>query len=169
AFDHPDAQRLVAALQQHYVRLYGGGDGTPVDPDDFAPPLGRFLVGYVDGVAVACGGWRARDRDAGDPAIADGDAEIKRMYTDPVHRGLGIGRQLLSAVEQDAAAAGRRRAVLETGVRQTDALAFYPAAGYTPIHSFGMYRDHPGSRCFAKSLVGGSRVAPLAETRALGP
>ena len=76
--DHPDAAALVVLLQAHYLEIYGGHDDTPHAAAEFVPPEGYFVVGYVDGVAVACGGWRARDDD--DPPLRPGDAEIKRMF-----------------------------------------------------------------------------------------
>ena len=79
AYDHPDAARLIAEVQREYVTRYGGEDDSPVDPDEFAAPKGVFLVGYLDGVAVACGGWRSHGSDA----------EIKRMYVAAVMRGKG--------------------------------------------------------------------------------
>ena len=70
-FDHPDALRLIAELQEVYRERYGDGDATPVDPPSSPPPRGPFVVGYAGGRrAVACGGWRARD--GGDPALRDG-------------------------------------------------------------------------------------------------
>ena len=64
--DHADAVRLNAELQQEYRVRYGGDDTTPTDPRQFDAPHGLFVVGYVDGAPVACGGWRARG-GAGDP------------------------------------------------------------------------------------------------------
>lgn len=151
AFDHPDAVRLIAEVQQVYCERYGDEDATPVRPDEFAPPHGFFLVGYVDGVAVACGGWRARD-DGSDPTLRDGDAELKRMYVVPSQRGRGFARAVLAGLERASAAAERRRIVLETGTRQPEAIALYTSAGYEPTPRFGVYRDEPGSRCFAKLL-----------------
>lgn len=149
-FDHPDAVRLIAEVQQVYRDRYGDEDITPTDPSEFAAPLGWFGVGYDDGVAVACGGWRARD--GGDPELREGDAEIKRMYVVDTHRGRGLARTLLAELERTAAAAGRRRAVLETGIRQPEAIALYLSSGYAPIPTFGAYRGSPDSRCFAKAL-----------------
>ena len=59
--DHPDAAALIALLQAYYLEIYGGHDDTPHTAAEFVPPAGYFVVAYVDGVAVACGGWRARD------------------------------------------------------------------------------------------------------------
>lgn len=150
-YDHPDVAALVAAVQREYVQRYGDEDATPVDPAEFAPPLGFFTVGYVGSAPVACGGWRARDGGA-DPALRDGDAEVKRMFVHAAHRGRGHARAVLAELERTAAAAGRRRAVLETGTRQPEAMALYTSAGYRPMPRFGVYRDSPNSRCYAKIL-----------------
>lgn len=151
-FDHPDAVRLISDVQAFYRLRYGGEDATPVDPAEFAAPLGYFTVGYVDGTPVACGGWRARDAGE-DPSLTDGDAEIKRMFVVDAHRGRGYARAVLAELERTAAAAGRRRAVLETGTLQPEAIALYTSCGYAPMLPFGAYRDEPGSRCYAKALA----------------
>ena len=156
AVDHPDVATLVAAVQQEYVHRYGGIDDTPVDPADFAPPHGFFVVGYVAGTPVACGGWRARDGTA--PPLRAGDAEIKRMFVQTAYRGRGYARAVLAELERTAAAAGRRRTVLETGTRQPEAIALYTSAGYGPMPRFGLYRDSPNCRCFAKPLNPGGCV-----------
>ena len=149
--DHPDAVALVAAVQQVYVERYGGADASPVDPAEFAPPRGRFVVGYADGEPVAAGGFRVRSAGE-DPELRDGDAEIKRMYVADAHRGRGFARALLADLEHAAAALGCRRAILETGTRQPEAISLYRGAGYSPIPPFGIYREHTGCRCFAKPL-----------------
>ncbi len=151
--EHPDALALVIRLQAHYQVIYGGEDETPHDGSEFVPPAGYFVVGYVDGAAVACGGWRARDDD---PPLREGDAEIKRMFVDPAHRGRGHARAVLADLEAAAARAGRRRMVLETAFRQPEAINLYVSAGYAPMAPFGTYRDTPGGRYFAKLLPGGN-------------
>jgi len=165
-YDHPDAVTLVTAVQRVYVERYGGADATPVDPSEFAPPAGLFLVGYADGLPVTCGGWRlhrAAPRDGAEerppreggleePAPRDGDAELKRMYVVPAVRGRGFARRLLAELERTASVAGARRMVLETGTRQPEAIALYRSSGYRPLPKFGIYREAPGSRCFAKPL-----------------
>ncbi len=151
AIDHPDAAALIERLQGYYRVIYGGTDDTPVDGGEFAAPRGRFVVGYVDGVAVACGGWRARD--GGDSGLLDGDAEVKRMFVEPAQRGRGYGRAVLAHLEQTAAHAGRLRMVLETAVRQPEAIGLYLGAGYAPMAPFGIYRDEKGSRHYAKCVA----------------
>ena len=149
-YGDPDAVKMVAEVQQEYVHRYGGEDETPMDVAEFAPPRGFFVVGYAAGVAVACGGWRAHE--SSDDGFADGDAEIKRMYVQPPARGHGYARRILAELERTAAESGRRRAVLETGLKQPEAIALYESSGYTPVPSFGIYRCSPESRCFGKML-----------------
>ena len=156
ALDHPDVQKLIDEVQQEYVHRYGGKDATPVDVSEFAAPRGTFVVGYLDGVAVACGGWRAHEPG---PEFAAGDAELKRMYVVPAVRGQGLSRVLLAELERRAIAAGRRRLVLETGTRQPEAIALYLSSGYTEIPRFGLHRCSPRSRCFAKVLPVAAAVA----------
>lgn len=149
-YDHPDSRVLIDSLQQEYVERYGEEDLTPVDPAEFRPPRGLFLLGYLDGRPVVSGGWRSQDSD--EPGFQDGDAELKRMFVVPGARGAGLARRMLAELERTAAEAGRKRMVLETGVRQPEAIGLYTSAGYVEIDKFGVYQDDPLSRCFGKEL-----------------
>ncbi|MER6621436.1 GNAT family N-acetyltransferase [Streptomyces sp. NPDC000931] len=151
-YDHPDAVKLDAEVQAEYHVRYGdGGDATPMDPADFRPPNGTYLIAYDEaGVPVASGGWRVQD--ANDEGNRDGDAELKRMYVTEQMRGRGLARRILAALEEDARAAGRTRMVLETGTKQPEAIALYASSGYEPCEKFGYYRFHEDSRCYAKTL-----------------
>jgi hypothetical protein len=42
--------------------------------------------------------------------------------------------------------------VLETGTKQPEAIGLYTSSGYEPCAKFGLYRDYPDSRCYAKPL-----------------
>jgi GNAT superfamily N-acetyltransferase len=142
-YDGPSAQLLIDAVQQEYVVRYGGPDTTPVDPQEFAPPRGRFVVGYLGVEPVAMGGLRALDGET---------VEIKRMFVDPAVRGRGFARVVLARLEELAAETGARRIVLETGLKQPEAMALYASAGYERIDGFGHYRDEPLSASYGKSL-----------------
>ncbi|MDT4913204.1 MAG: hypothetical protein QOC66_2332 [Pseudonocardiales bacterium] len=139
----PDVTRLVAEVQQMYVTLYGGPDAAEVDPTEFSPPTGLFLVGLLDGIAVAMGGWRRLDEST---------AEIKRMYVSQSARRRGLARQLLTALERTAGEAGLSRLVLNTGPEQPEAIAMYRQAGYTDVPGFGHYACHPRALFYGKAL-----------------
>ncbi len=142
AYDHPDAAELIAGILRDDVERYGGEDEAPVEPAEFAPPVGLFLVGYVDGVALVSGGWRSHG----------GDAELKRMYVMPAARGRGYGRRMLAELERTASAAGHRRLILATGEKNTEALAMYRSCGYAEVSPFGFYADDPASIHLGKTL-----------------
>ena len=136
-YDNPDVTAMIGAVQEYYHTIYNGPDRSPVDPAEFAPPAGRFFVGYVDGVALAMGGWRWIDPllDLG----AERPAEIKRMYVDTSARGHGYARRLLAHLESTAAAAGADAAVLSTGQPQHEAIALYRSSGYHDVPRFGYF------------------------------
>ncbi len=142
-FDSDLATSLVAEVQQEYVRRYGGQDETPVDPAEFAPPLGTFLVAHVGASAIGCAGLRRHGDDT---------VEVKRMFVRPEHRRRGHARRMLHALEDVAREQGFRRVVLETGMAQPEAIALYLSAGYIPVEGFGHYKDSPLSRSFARDL-----------------
>jgi len=151
-FDHPDAVKLNDEVQAEYHVRYGdGGDATVLDPTDFEPPNGVYLIVYDENDSpVATGGWRTQDQN--DEGNLDGDAELKRMFVVAAARGRGLARRVLAALEEDARAAGRARMVLETGAKQPEAIALYTSSGYEPCAKFGYYRHYEDSRCFAKPL-----------------
>lgn len=142
-YDGPSAQMLIAQVQQEYVVRYGGPDTAPVDPAEFAPPRGRFVVGYIDVEPVVMGGVRSLD---------DETVEIKRMFVVPAFRGRGLARVVLARLEELGAELGAARVVLETGLKQPEAMALYASAGYDRIDGFGHYRDEPLSASYGKSL-----------------
>jgi GNAT superfamily N-acetyltransferase len=154
-FDGEVARQLIAALDADLDVRYADDVDLEGEPDramlnvlhaSVAAPLGAFLVARLDGEPVGCGALRPAP--TGEPATA----EVKRMYVAPEARGRGISRRILTTLEEQAAALGYRRVILETGVRQAEAMALYESAGYEPIPNYGGYRDSPLSRCYAKML-----------------
>lgn len=146
---HPDAQALIEAVQAEYVARYGGQDESPIDAADFEDPLGRFYVGYLDGTPVATGAWR---RSSVRALGAEVTAEVKRMYVVPTAQRRGVARRMLAHLEATAAEAGIEALVLETGMKQPEAIALYTSAGYEPIPGFGYYCGSELSRCFGRRI-----------------
>jgi len=149
AITHPDALVLVEAVQEEYVARYGGRDESPIDPADFEDPLGQFFVGYLDGSPVATAAWR---RSSVRALGAEGTAEIKRMYVVPAAQRRGLARRMLAHLEATAAEAGIEALVLETGMKQPEAIELYLSSGYEPIPGFGYYCGSDLSRCFGRRL-----------------
>lgn len=140
--DNPDFRGLVAALDADLARRDGAEHAFYHQFNGIAN-LNRAVVAYLDGVAVGCGALKEFGHDA---------LEVKRMYTRPEFRGRGVAGQVLGALEQWATGEGFRRCVLETGLRQPEAIALYQRHGYARIPNFGPYAGVANSLCFEKRL-----------------
>lgn len=139
-----EATTLIAELDAELRHRYPGGPPPHgLHPRDATDAQTVFLVGRVRGQAVACGASRRLDEQA---------TEIKRMYVRPSHRGRGLARRILAELESRARGAGAGRLVLETGVRQPEAIALYLSEGFTGTEPFGEYVGDGMSRCFEKRL-----------------
>lgn len=105
------------------------------DHQAFGGTTGRFVVARSDGTAVGCGGLQT---------LADGAAEIKRMWVHPDWRGLGLAGRLLRRLEEEAAVGGHDVVRLDTNRTLTDAIAMYRRAGYQEIlrYNDNPYADH---------------------------
>ncbi len=158
-YDDPVAVRLVGRVQQEYIERYGGPDEAVVDPSEFVPPEGLFLVAEVSGAPVACGAWRV---------YPPGGIEIKRVYVEPDFRRRGLAQLIVTALEHSAADAGHRSVVLNTGDRQPEALALYADLGYRPVPGFGRYACAPGAVFLGKDLVPGSGSGDGSRNEGLG-
>jgi putative acetyltransferase len=142
----PTAQSLIAALNTELSAQYRepGATHFRLDPGEVAEGQGAFLVASIDGRPVGCGAVRRLEARTG---------EIKRMYVAPEERGRGVARAILEALEAEAQQLRLTRLVLETGVRQREAIALYERAGFSHIPPFGEYVASPAtSVCMAKEL-----------------
>jgi GNAT superfamily N-acetyltransferase len=144
---HPDAARLLEAFHAEQVRRYGFADPPGLTCAEYTAPNGVFAVVYHNTVPAGCGGYRWFDQTTR-------TVELKRIYIVPSSRGSGAGRALLSWLEHHALGAGARRAILETGVRNTAALGLFTSAGYGPVDRYVEGRDPAINRAFARLLTG---------------
>ncbi len=106
-----------------------------------------FFVARLDGRAVGCGAI----------ALADGHAEVKRMYVRPQARGKQVARAILDRLEVEARARGTKRLVLETGDNRDTAIRFYERAGFARCGAFGPYLDMP-PRAIERSVFYEKRI-----------
>jgi putative acetyltransferase len=142
--------RLIEAQQSEMAGYYDGegGSGAPPRDEEFLPPAGVFLAALREGEIIGCGGICRLDVGA---------AEIRRMYVAPSARGLGVGRRLLEALEDQAQVLGYRSIRLETGRLQREAIGLYESAGYRPVPCWGPYATDAKSACYEKLLGGPER------------
>jgi GNAT superfamily N-acetyltransferase len=141
--DAGDALDLIGALDEELRRRYPGAVIEGLLPEDATDRL-VFLVARIGNRPVACGAVRE---------IAPAVGEIKRMFVRLEHRGRGIGRTILAALETRAAEVGYTTLRIETGTRQPEAIGLYTSAGYVAIPPFGRYAGNTFSHCFEKRLA----------------
>jgi GNAT superfamily N-acetyltransferase len=140
--DTPDARLLLAELGAALAGITGSDGSASFDADDVRGPRACFLVASApDGSPAGCGALRP---------LADGIAELKRMYARP---GSGAGAHLLAALERHALAFGYRELWLETRRVNLRAVAFYERHGYRVIPNFGKYAGRPEAVCLGKPVA----------------
>ncbi len=105
--------------------------------------LKEVVVTYVSGIAVGCGAIKKFDNSA---------VEVKRMFVLKENRGTGVAQRLLVALENWATELGHTKCVLETGIRQIEAVKFYKESTYKGIPNYGQYIGMENSVCFEKEI-----------------
>lgn len=117
---------------------------TPWPTNLPTPPRGIYLVAFVDSAPVACGALRPIDEQV---------AEVRRMFVLEGARRRGHARFVLSALEAHAMTSGFTVMRLETGNRQSAAMALYESCGFVRISPFGEYIGDPTSVCYEKRIA----------------
>ena len=112
-------------------------------------PRGVYLVGFVGGAPVACGALCPMDEQS---------VEVRRLFVTSNARRQGHARAVLSALERYAAGYGFNLMLLETGNRQSAAIALYESCGFKRIAPYGEHASDPTSLCYQKRVASG-RVA----------
>jgi DNA-binding MarR family transcriptional regulator/GNAT superfamily N-acetyltransferase len=117
----------VEELNQRWEAGFDPSAGVTAEPHELTPPAGCFLIAYLHGEPVGCGGVKH---------LPGGPSDIKRMWVSPSARGLGLGRRLLEALEQRVRDSGAAVARLETNRVLVEAIALYRSAGYREVPAF---------------------------------
>lgn len=142
--DQPEVAALIGELDAYQSSLYPMESNHLLDLAALLQPTVLFAVARdLSGKALACGAI----------VLTPSFAEIKRMFVRPAARGQGLGRAMLGFLEAEAARHGCQRLMLETGVRQPEALRLYEGAGYSRRSRFGDYPDDPLSVFMEKPLM----------------
>ena len=137
-----DFRNLVKELDT-YLKTTDGDEHAFYNQFNNIDVLSNVIIAYDDQKAVGCGAFKA---------FEDSSVEIKRMYTQPEMRGTGIASEILKALEIWASELNYKACVLETGIRQKEAVAFYKKCNYQIIKNYGQYANMENSLCFKKII-----------------
>lgn len=140
--DHIDFIKLVQLLDS-YLTITDGEDHAFYDQFNKIDSIKHVILGYENGLPVGCGAIKEYD---------DKTMEVKRMYTTENCRGKGVASMILAELEKWAIELSFDRCILETGIRQKEAVSLYHKNGYTLMGNYGQYEGVEDSLCFQKDL-----------------
>jgi len=140
--DHTDFRTLVVALDADLQARYGEQQQF-FSQFNKLDHLHHVIVAYNNNEPVGCGAFKEYET---------GVAEIKRMFVQVQQRGKGIAGLILTELEQWAAAEGYHSCILETAVKQPEAIRVYEREGYIRIPNYGQYIGVEISLCMQKQI-----------------
>jgi ribosomal protein S18 acetylase RimI-like enzyme len=145
AIDDPgrdDVLQLIEQLHGYLSDLDRHTLPLSIGVERLRQPRTTFMTARVDGIPLACGA-----------SVDHGDyVELNYMYVLPACRGMGLGKQMLEALEKQVRSAGGKMVRLETGTAQTESIELYERAGYRRCPPFGDHHSHPSSVFMEKPL-----------------
>jgi putative acetyltransferase len=140
---HADFNKLVTELDAE-LRIRDGDESEFYEQFNKSDSVKYAVVIYQNGVAVGCGALRP---------YTENTIEVKRMYVPLEQRNKGIASLVVSELEKWAIELGFYHLILETGIRQPEAIRLYTKNGYQSIPNYGQYQGVVSSVCFAKQLA----------------
>jgi putative acetyltransferase len=141
--DNHDFRELVKLLDAG-LAITDGEDHSFYSQFNSLASIKHVVMAYDGNKAVGCGAMKKYNADT---------MEIKRMYVLPGNRKRGIATKVLTELELWAVELSYTKCILETGIKQPEAIAFYKKAGYKLIQNFGQYSGVDTSVCFEKVLT----------------
>ena len=138
-----DFKRLVAKLDKE-LSIRDGEDHDFYHQFNGIDQLEFVMLAYIGDEAIGCGALKL---------FATDTIEVKRMYALDNFRGQRIATKLLIELEHWAQELNFKNIVLETGLRNPEAIAVYRRSGYVRIENYEQYAGIEGSVCFGKKLV----------------
>jgi len=150
----PEDMAAVRSLFTEYAGSLGidlgfqGFDGELEGlPGRYSPPEGTLLIAERDGEPCGCIALRRIDARA---------CEMKRLYVRPACRGLGIGRELVRRLLEEAGARGYGCMRLDTLPSMRSAIAMYRSFGFLETAPY-VYNPVEGALFMEKVLQPGER------------
>jgi len=140
--ENTDFKKLVAELDAD-LRVRDGADHSFYAQFNKIDNIKYAVVAYEGEIPVACGAIKEFSTDS---------MEVKRMYVLPERRGQGIASIVLQDLEKWTLELNHHNCLLETGMKQPEAIALYKKNGYEIIPNFGQYENVENSVCFEKTL-----------------
>lgn len=140
--DDLDFHDLITLLDQE-LKIRDGEEHTFYAQYNKIDKIKNVVIYFDQGIAIGCGSFKEFDNKT---------IEIKRMFVHQKFRCKGIGALILKELESWASEINYTDSVLETGIKQPEAINLYKKAGYVIIPNFGPYQNVANSICMKKHL-----------------
>ncbi|WP_130733612.1 GNAT family N-acetyltransferase [Flavobacterium sp. J27] len=139
---NPDFIHLVSKLDKD-LAIRDGDEHVFYAQFNAIDTIKHAVVLYLDQKPVACGAIKPYDENT---------MEVKRMFVPEEFRGNGFAMKVLVALETWAKDLNCTELVLETGLKQPEAIALYKKSGFIIIPNYGQYIGIENSVCFRKII-----------------
>ena len=137
-----DFQDLVSELDKE-LAVRDGDEHAFYSQFNNLDTIKHVVVAYNGEAPVGCGAIKE---------YSAGVVEIKRMFVPFNRRGQGIASIVLKELENWAGELKAEKCILETGLKQPEAIRLYKKNGYRPTPNYGQYVGVENSVCFEKDL-----------------
>lgn len=140
--ENEDFRELVGLLDRD-LQIRDGDEHSFYAQFNKIDKIRHVVVAYEGEKAVGCGAFKEYEKNV---------AEIKRMFVREENRGRGIAGKILAELESWAKELNFSQCILETGVKQPEAIRLYQKSGYQIIPSYGQYLNVENSVCMKKAI-----------------
>jgi GNAT superfamily N-acetyltransferase len=140
--DNKDFRELIKLLDLDLDQRYGSlqKEYNAYNKIEF---IETVVIVYNEATPIGCGCFKKLD---------DQSVEMKRVFVQSDYRGKGFASAILEELEIWAKEKCFLYSILETGVKQHEAINLYQKKGYIITENFGQYIGNQNSICMKKIL-----------------
>lgn len=137
-----DFIKLIKLLDEDLNKRYGELQ-KQYETHNKVDYINDVIIIYKDNVPVGCGAFKEYDIST---------IELKRIFVTKENRRQGLSKLIIGELEKLGKKKGYKYALLETGIKQLEAINLYKNAGYTVIQNYEPYAGNINSICMKKTL-----------------
>lgn len=127
---------LIEQSRQYQASLYPPESINQDDPEKLVNGNMYFIGAFQGNALCGIGGVKIMQHDSC-------YGEIKNLFVDPAHRGQGVSKLIMNALEEFLSGNNISLCRLETGVSQAESIGLYQSMGYRQRGPYGDYRSDP--------------------------
>ena len=135
--------KLLVTLLDKDLEIRNGDEQVFYTQFNSIDMIRNVVVAYDGDLPVGCGAFKE---------IGPQVLEVKRMFVRNEFRGRGIANSLLTELEDWGKELSFHKFILETGIKQQEAVRLYLRAGYDITPNYGQYIGIENSICMVKVI-----------------